>query len=113
MKEEGIRKYDWEKRKDLIGKIVYHEQLHVYQKGTGMESADCKKVYILLTGGTIGMFANEAGKYAPAKEKFLRFLKEYKYFCDEDETYFNGNNDLIITPPSIGGCPIAFHYDEL
>lgn len=32
-----------------------------------MEYPDRKKVYILLTGGTIGMFANEAGKYAPAR----------------------------------------------
>lgn len=60
-------KYDCEKSKDLIGKIVYHEQLHVFKKGTGMEYTESKKVYILLTGGTIGMFANEAGKYAPAR----------------------------------------------
>jgi TolA-binding protein len=30
------------------------------------------------------MFPNTEGKYAPAKDRFVSFLKKYPYFCDED-----------------------------
>ncbi len=75
-------KYDHEVKKDLIGKIFYHEQLNVDSKNRGIEAPSNKKVFILLTGGTIGMFPNAEGKYAPAKDRFISFLKKYQYFCD-------------------------------
>lgn len=70
-------------------------------------------MFILLTGGTIGMFPNHEGKYAPAKDRFVSFLRKYPYFCDEDETYFNGKDEFIITPPSIANFPISYKYFEL
>jgi L-asparaginase/Glu-tRNA(Gln) amidotransferase subunit D len=75
-------KYDQKVQKDLIGKITYHEQLNVDSKNRGIEPPSNKKVFILLTGGTIGMFPNAEGKYAPAQDRFISFLKKYQYFCD-------------------------------
>lgn len=46
-------------KKDLIGKITYHEQINVDSKNRGLEQPSSKKVFILLTGGTIGMFPNQ------------------------------------------------------
>ncbi len=59
------------------------------------------------------MFPNQEGKYAPAKDRFVSFLKKYPSFCDEDQTYFNGNDQFIITPPSIANFPISYKYFEL
>lgn len=70
--------------KDLIGKIFFHEQMNVDSKNRGIEPPSNKKVLILMTGGTIGMFPNSEGKYAPSKDRFLEFLHKYQYFCDED-----------------------------
>ena len=48
------------------------------------------KVLIIHTGGTIGMFKDENGKFEPKKDQFKKFLQSYPYFSDESETYFIG-----------------------
>jgi hypothetical protein len=58
-------------------------------------------VLIIHTGGTIGMFKDENGKFEPKRDKFKSFLQSYPYFSDESETYFIGNDGFTITPETI------------
>ena len=67
---------------------------------------------VLHTGGTIGMFLNENGKFSPAQEKFKHFLNSYPYLCDEDETYFHSEGKFQITPPSIEKKKIWYEFKE-
>jgi hypothetical protein len=67
---------------------------------------------IIHTGGTIGMFKDENGKFKPEPHKFNNFLKDYPYFTDADETYFNSIEDFMITPVSIYGKKIWYKFHE-
>ena len=100
------------KTKDIIGRILFHEQVNIDSKNRVLDTHR-KKVLILFTGGTIGMFRNEEGKFAPTRNQFKKFLNKFPYFCDEDETYFNANEGFNITPPSIGEQVIMYKFYEL
>lgn len=71
-----------------------------------------RRVLILHTGGTIGMFSSENG-YRPEKDRFNEFLRTYPYFCDEKETYFSSKDDFIISPETIFGRRIWYKLQEM
>jgi L-asparaginase/Glu-tRNA(Gln) amidotransferase subunit D len=70
----------------VIGEFQSHEVMgfirgHAAQQQVMLDKHD-RRVLILHTGGTIGMFASENG-YRPEKDRFNEFLRNYPYFCDE------------------------------
>lgn len=71
-----------------------------------------RKVLIICTGGTIGMFQTENG-LAVKKGFFEKFLREDSYFCDSDYTYFHGQDDFLITPLSNYNQRIWYKVHEL
>ena len=68
---------------------------------------------IIHTGGTIGMFRDDNGKFAPQKHRFEKFLEDYPYFSDQDETYFLGEDGFTITPETIFKKRIWYKFLEL
>ena len=97
--------------KKIIGRINIHQQINVAtQENRSLVDIDNRKILIVHTGGTIGMFKDENGKFKPEKHRFEKFLKDYPYFCDDDETYFNSCDDFMITPVSIFGKKIWYKF---
>jgi L-asparaginase/Glu-tRNA(Gln) amidotransferase subunit D len=75
--------------------------------------ADRRQVLIIHTGGTIGMFKDQNGKFEPRKDRFEEFLRTYPYFHDEHETYFMASDGFTITPETIFKSKIWYKYCEL
>lgn len=100
----------------IIGKFENHETVKMLQTDAAILDDHLQKedrrVLILHTGGTIGMFKSEDG-YKPEKDRFTDFLKNYPYFCDKQETYFNSTDDFIITPKTVYGRRIWYKLKEM
>lgn len=85
-------------RSEVIGKIEHHEQVKAAERERTCVDTDNRKVLLIHTGGTIGMFKDEEGKFRPEKGRFKQFLESYPYFSDENETYFTAQDEFMITP---------------
>ena len=50
--------YSYHEDADLIGKIKFHEQININSKIRNISNFETKRVFIMHTGGTVGMFPN-------------------------------------------------------
>lgn len=50
--------YSYHENTDLIGKIKFHEQININSENWNISEFETKRVFIMHTGGTVGMFPN-------------------------------------------------------
>lgn len=99
-----------EKRSKLFSNVLEHLDDQLQTQDDLVDKKE-HKVLILYVGGTIGMTETEKG--LAVKKGFLKkLIQSNRYLCDKEYTYFNSNDDFLITPMSVYKQRIWYKIEE-
>ena len=71
-----------------------------------------RKVLMLYTGGAIGMLRSTSEAVVNIKDNLKKLLKNNPHLCDQNYTFFNSEDDFLITPPTMYGKRIWYKVQE-
>jgi len=101
-----------EKPAQVFGDLFFSMDEDFKRNMSKITSEGEKRVLMLYTGGAIGMSRSPLENMVNLKENLKKLLKNNPHLCDQNYTFFNSENDFLITPHSMYGKRIWYKVEE-